>query len=471
MKRLINNFLKNENNLLFYTVVLSLVLFSIIPSLRILFHDSIMVGDISYYHIRIADYLRSNQIPDKDPLTGSPYTLNPYHLLLAKTSLLFGLYWSSILIPFFLGMSSSILLYLILKKLGINKFTRFLIITIFIFSPLSLYTFSTSNAYALPLTLFMAGFYFFIQEKKHYMPLSVIFFSSLSFFDFEIILFSSLIIISYLFYKRDFVLKSVLSLLFIIIIAAINKKFEISQLNISSLSLTNIVSDLGAYYGFGVFNIFLAFIGLYIVWRMKKYILPYLLLLFIVVLSLYFNPLVLYLNLIFAILSGYSLTAFVVLNWRLQPIKFLTILIIACGLLFSAVSYLNRISNELPDKDIVKAMEWLKDNSQDNKIVFSSGKNTDWINTIANRQTVIIHQNKNRSLIEQANELFQSRNLEKTKGIMKGCNISYILITKEMRNGGVWVKEDQGLLFLFRNKREFRQVYYNQGAEIWDVLK
>jgi hypothetical protein len=40
-----------------------------------------------------------------------------------------------------------------------------------------------------------------------------------------------------------------------------------------------------------------------------------------------------------------------------------------------------------------------------------------------------------------------------------------------MRKGLVWTKEDEGLLFLFSNKDEFRKVYDREGIEIWKINK
>ena len=46
-----------------------------------------------------------------------------------------------------------------------------------------------------------------------------------------------------------------------------------------------------------------------------------------------------------------------------------------------------------------------------------------------------------------------------------------IWIDSQMKDGQVWTKEDEGLLFLFSNKETFRRVYNKEGIEIWEVRK
>ena len=38
-----------------------------------------------------------------------------------------------------------------------------------------------------------------------------------------------------------------------------------------------------------------------------------------------------------------------------------------------------------------------------------------------------------------------------------------------MKEGKVWAKPDQGLLFLLRNNQAFAKVYDSNGMEIWQV--
>ena len=66
--------------------------------------------------------------------------------------------------------------------------------------------------------------------------------------------------------------------------------------------------------------------------------------------------------------------------------------------------------------------------------------------------------------------LFSTRNLVTAKDLLEKNQISYIFITDEMRDGLVWKRENEGLLFLLGNEEEFKNVYNRSGYEIWKVI-
>ena len=68
---------------------------------------------------------------------------------------------------------------------------------------------------------------------------------------------------------------------------------------------------------------------------------------------------------------------------------------------------------------------------------------------------------------EDSNNLFYNRSLKETKKLLNKYNISYIWIDNEMKEGLVWTKEKQGLLFSLRNKEIFKNIYSKEGVEIW----
>jgi hypothetical protein len=69
------------------------------------------------------------------------------------------------------------------------------------------------------------------------------------------------------------------------------------------------------------------------------------------------------------------------------------------------------------------------------------------------------------------NKLFYSRDLTKVLNIFNEFKISYIFITPEMKNGLVWSKDNEGLLYLLNtNPNHFSLIYNNNGFEIWRVL-
>ena len=54
--------------------------------------------------------------------------------------------------------------------------------------------------------------------------------------------------------------------------------------------------------------------------------------------------------------------------------------------------------------------------------------------------------------------------------IFSEFKISYILITPEMKNGLVWSRNNEGLLYLLKNNPDvFKMIYNNEGVEIWRI--
>ena len=68
------------------------------------------------------------------------------------------------------------------------------------------------------------------------------------------------------------------------------------------------------------------------------------------------------------------------------------------------------------------------------------------------------------------NDIFYSRNINKTLDLINENNLTYILITKEMKQGQVWTSNDQGLLFLIRYYASFKNIYDDDNIELWQVL-
>lgn len=466
--------------ILLCSLLLAIIILLIIPLIRFYYFDSILLGQTPYYHARMAQHIQDKGIPPKDPLMPRPYILNPYHLLLAATSYFFGVYLSSILIPFLLGILSVILFYLILDKLNLEPLKKVLTIAILIASPAFIYTFSTSNSYALPIFLLLLAFYLFIQEKKLFLILSALLFILLSLFSPINSIIAIFLLFSYSINNKPKLKNFYCILPLIILISLLSHlpfylRYGLPQkiTFISSNILINSISDLGGTMGFGVFNLLLIAIGLYVIWKIKKQLIPYSLLFILILTSFYLSHTNLYLNFIFAILAGHGFLTLLKMKWSIKLIKTLTTIILICGLVFSSISYINRISLLPPDKPIINSLEWFA--SQPPGIVLSHYTNGFWIETIGKKPVLLdplpSYLPSPNIRFNHSAKIFYSRNLAKTKALLNSYNISYIWINAAMLQGQVWTKEQQGLLFLFRNNETFKNIYHSKDVEIWKVLR
>ncbi len=457
-----------------YSILLTVIVLSIIPLIRVFYFNSILPEDEPYYHARMATYLMENKVPSQDPLVDRPYHLQPYHLLLGISTKIFGIYFASLIIPYLFGIISIIFLNFIFRKLKFRSLKTFLILLILILSPVFIYTFSVSNSYCISIFLLILGFYLFIKEKK-----------ILSMFVFSIaVLFSVLnlfigIGILFIFSMRDKnlrkrfypILAAMLIVAFIFYIPFIYYYGFPKMLGITGSMLVMFISELGGKFGFNMFNILLALLGMYFIWKSKKQVFAYSLLVLFTAAFFYFNYIGIYLNVIVAILAGYGFYGLMKMKWTLKSVKKLTALVLVLSLLFSAGFYIARVSSAMPDNAMIESLEWLREESDKEDVVFSHYSNGFWVEAVSQRRVMLDNYHnyiKSPDLrFNDSNEIFSSRNLENTIKLLDKYGIKYIFITPEMKKGLVWEREKEGLLFLFRNEQTFKKAYDKDDIEIW----
>lgn len=469
-----------ENKVLVYSLILTIVILLIIPYIRLFYYDNLLIGEQPYYHIRVAQHILEKGIPLNDPLIDSPYLLQPFHLVLAGLFSFLSISLSSFLLPFLLGGLSVIFFYLILKELRISILNKFFALFILIISPVFIYTFSTLNSYSLSVFVLLLAFFLFIKKQKFFFILSLILFAVIPFFNFVSVIFSVAILLIYSLNNKKKI-KQFYNILFIVIIIALIRyiiyliKYGIPHFSLNSVVFVNYLSELGGLLSFGIFNLILAAIGLYLIWNKKKQILGYLVLFIAIIFSLYFNPVNIYLNFIFAISAGYAFVSIVKMRYSLMIIKKLTIVLLLFGLIFSTISYTAIVSGIFPDKSVVNSLEWLKANSKPEDVIFSHYAKGNWIQAIAQRPVLLnsnfIYIEDVKTKLNDSDIIFYSRTLKKTVSLLDQYNISYIWIDSEMKKELVWTKEEEGLLFLFSNKEKFKRVYSKEGIEIWKIKR
>ena len=479
-----------EKNTLVYVMLAAAIVLLIPHLVRFLFYNNIMIGDESYYHATIA-----KQIIEQKSLIHDPnYVFNPYHLVLASAGYFIGVEFASKLIPLSLGMLSILFFYLILKEFKIEIKKRFVISLILIISPSFIYLSTMSNIYSVPVFMTLLGVYLLFKKNIFLTVLSSLAFAAaISFGIFNSLLVIT-IIISYLIdetqkekvsletKKPRFSFKSkkaavFLFMLFIISVLCFPLYFQQRTKVLPAANmLQGSISDLGALIGIGVFNILLAIVGFFLIWKKRKeYSFIFLPFLIMFMFFFYTKNVIVYLTFIFSILAGHAFFKIKNMDWQVKMIKNLTVLLMICGLAFSTISYLNRVSNMQPDNEVIKSLDWLKHYSRQDEIVFSHYSKGFWINSIAERPVVtdkmFEYYPNAEERFNDSLEIFYSRNLKNTKSLLEKYNIHYIWIDNEMKNGLVWEEEQQGLLFLFRNNETFNNIYNNQGIEIWEIKK
>src|SRR3989344_5698979 len=411
----------------YYAVIVALVL--ILPFLFRL--NSPLPGDENYLIDRLSHTISENRnLYDDLSFGGMPIT-RPL-----GTILLFSLFnrfrdIAFVLLPIICGILSVILFVKILNKLNISKDIIFVSFFILVLSNAFLYNFIT-------------GFFLFVF---------------------------------YLIYKKE--KRTLFIYLLSVLITGFTAFFwQIRSYGFPSLAFNNFAAFLQniltEFNGFGVgLPIFiLGLIGLKKLWE-KKYdnIISYLFLIFLFVLTYLNTRLVIYLSFLLSYLAAVGLIHIYNIKWESLDTKKITIFIMILSILFSGFSYIVKFKAISPTEEMNDALLYLKENTDEESVIFSHYNNGMLISSIAFRKNFIdksftyIPGIKKR-LNDQEN-LFYSRNLKRSSSILDRYDVQYILITNDMKHGLVWNDENEGLLFVLKFSENFIKVYDKNDIEIW----
>lgn len=428
-----------RRDVLLYSLFFAVVVLSVVPFVRFLFFDSLFPSSEPYHHLLIAK---------------SAGLSMPYHYLLSLHPL----------VPFFigplLGLFSVVLCFFVLDKLGFRPLHSFTALLILVSSPAFIYLFSVPNPYSLSVFFVLLGYLLFLYHPfASFFPFAfAVFFHPLNLVFILFIILAHSVNFSISFPRYLFLF---LSLVFLFFHVSLFANFH--DIVVSPNPLVSSVSDLGGLYGFGIFAVLLSFLGLYNVWLSKKQLVPYSLLFIVVLLSFYFPFVNLFLNFLLSFFAAYGFMALVDMKWRIAVVRSLTVFLLVCGIVFSSLAYLNFLSGLPPSPSFVSSLEELQ--SQPYGVVFSHPKNSFFINYFADKPVLP----DSFFFTDDADSLFFSRNLDTTRSLLEKYNISYVVVDSGMTHGLVWSDDGQGLLFLFRNSKTFKNLYSSDDLDIWLV--
>jgi len=472
----------NKKNIFTYLIILAIIILLIPILARLLSNNPSYLGSNAYYHTRIAQTIKEKGVPTTDFLSygGREYSPNIYHLILAGISFIIPLNILLFIIPLILGIFSLILFHSILKRLRQKKQLISLSALILIMSPIFIYLFTTTNQNNIPIFLNLFAIYFFLSKSKNKKYLFAIIPLTIAAFFNILHAIIPILLIFFLATTKNKKSKAIkLSIAPLLVLLTYHLPFYIKN----GISLTpdfvkinffnSFISEFGAIISFGIFTIILTLMGIMNLRENKKTTLFYTIILALLFISYHIINLRIYLNFIVAFLAAHSFLVLINQKWELKAIKKLTVLIIICGLLFSTVTQLNVLSNSQPSKEAIFSLEWLK--NQPPGKVFSHYSNGFVIQKISEKPTIMD------SLFEYAPNLettykdsqllFNSRRLKNTTQVINKYDITYIWIDNQMKNGQVWINQDQGLLFLLQHSDNFKNIYSLNNIEIWMYTK
>ncbi|MEM4247842.1 MAG: hypothetical protein QXH80_01125 [Candidatus Nanoarchaeia archaeon] len=462
---------------IFLVMAIGIIFMAVVPLIRVFFYESSLPLEMPYYDSLLSQHISENGITRQEPFIQRYYAVQPYHLLLVPFIKLIG-NTALMIFPIVFGATSLIIFYHILKKLNFRHEKIFLIMLVLILTPNFIYTFSIAGSQALALMLALLTLYLFMLHKKQYKILTVVLCAIAPLFNFlNAALLLAVLLIFALGEKTKLKQLYSCAIATVAVIVFHAKMFGMPKLTtfLQKSMLRNFVADFGALTGFSLFNLLLALLGLYLVWRTRKYLLAYALLFLFIIASLYTNAVHAHLNIIFALFAGTALLSLANMPWRIHAVKYLTIIILISGLALSTFSTMSVLAKSQPHNEIIESLNWLKSHTSKEDKIFSHYTKGFWIESIAHR-SVLLDSNlastpNAAQLYNDSNTIFNSRNLETTTAILDKYSIDYIFIDKDMKSGQVWTEPEQGLQFILANSEMFKKIYAKEGIEIWKYEK
>ena len=451
----------------------------LLPQLfRIYSGNPTVMGGEPYYHARLADMILEGNYKTNDWLIygGRQLDLTPYHFVLAGASYITGTDFALRSVPVLIGILSALVFYLILRRFRADRLMSIVSVVILSSSPVFIYTFnSTQDSLALLFTLI--GAYFFFGNDRKSIFLSIVFFMMASLFSlFNVLLIViPLLIYSFARKRKQKVSMAIFFLLaFVYLVKPTPVFYKLTP--ISGDVLTEVISDIGGMFGIGIFYFILAIIGIIATWNDKKRYYPFYMILILLGAAFYFagSYVMVYMNFYLSIFAALGFIKIKEINWQMKMVKNLTFIIIVCGLLFSMISFSTRIADLPPYSRTFTSLQWLKENSKE-EFVASHYLNGYFIEYIAERPVLIDGYSISAEDLSgrQADlySLFHATELNRAEDIMKRYGIRYVMVTSDMKQGIVWERPDEGLLYLFRNNETFKNVYSSKEIEIWKYIK
>lgn len=434
-----------------------------------------------YFNQRLADLVQGMNIPETDPLSfgsrdffypiGTPFLLHNIEKIIPSSLVLN-------VLPFILGILFVMLCFSVLKKYEIEENVVLISSIVLIFSPPFVYTFSIFNSFTIPVFLNIFAVYLLLKENKLFNAIAVVLFLLIPFFGYIHAIFSLIFLVFYYLNRHKLFVKvtsiSIVALL-IFIYWRMFTSFSFSYLMQEKDLLLRTVSEFGGNFGISLFSVFLIFFGLRHLWKDKyKYSQVYISILVIFLIFLVNQKTSVYLTLVMSPIIALGLIELYNSRWESFIIKNITLILLVSGLIFSGLGFVAKIPQLPPSQDMAESLQFIRDNSNPEDVVFSHYTNGIFINAIALRPNVLDenfmyapHLNER---IEDSNVLVKSRDFELTKSILERYNVRYVYITPEMKNGLVWNEPEEGLLFVLKFSGDnFMRVYSQGGIEIWRV--
>jgi len=436
----------SERASVFYLFLVSCVALCLPGLFRLLNHNSTFPGFFSYFHLEMMENFTFS-------------SFNAYHALLSFFPFDYLVFY---VVHLVISLACVFLLYRLLFLLGFATERRFLVCVIFAVSPPFIFFVSFLNHFVMLFLLLLAGFnlLFFKGWPRYF---SIFLLSLVAFFD----IFSALVTISFLlvlFWFSQDRFTAVTAATVLLITLLVRPPLFLQFDFLPWYWFVSFFSDFGGLFGLGFFSVLLAVVGFFSSGP-KHLTFARLFLVAFLAVSFFASSALIFLNVFVCFFAGLGFFSLLKRHWRVDFLHYLTVLVLCSGLLFSLLSYVDRVSVSLPDQSIVDALFWLEQNAP-GEVVLSSAERSFWVSFAASKPFVDPRSPNFARSLNVSNSIFESRDLKFVSGVFSNHSISYLFLDSSLK-AQLWPRDNTGLLLLLRNER-FKKVYDRKGVEIWE---
>jgi hypothetical protein len=413
-------------------------------------NKSIIIDDKAYDIIRKAEFnLKTDPLADKKWDTNADLLLKPFLYL-------FEIKWAIFLACILL---LAVTLFFSYKSLDNNYIFAFVLGL----SPAFIYVFSNYSDMTISATL-LSIFIYLIKKEKY--KLSSLVSILLYFFNVYLYLFSVLALATVFLMKKVKIVDIIAS----VVPLAWVRMDNFGALSYTQKVLQSIFVDFGSLYGISIICLVLGIIGLFAFGKKNKEMIIFSII-SVAVLFMNLESGVILLTIALAFFSSKIIMQFIEDKWENEYLKTISIILLFSSLLFTGLSYSNSLLKHRYDPLFYDALGWLNESDSCNGTVLSHPNYGYKIKFFANKtifmDSEMYYNRENKGKVEDLDLLFKSRRYNETKMILDRWNIACVMITKEMKEGKVWKKDNEGLVFVIGSQKEFFKIYSNNNVEIW----
>jgi len=426
-------------------IVLALIFVALPHYLRLAHGNPTLAGIQPYYHAHLAMEGRFEQ---------------PYDFILAGTYKILG-EWAFRIVPALFAFLSSILLWLFLRTANVAENVQVWTLLSYVLSPMLIALSLLGTPHGFIICCILAGTILLFRESKWW--LAGVAFFVLAGLSGTLAIVSSLTFLLIVFlwkgtYQKQFLTSMAVTIVFFAFRSPPSIEFP--------SSLLQFVSDLGGVYGLSIFALLLAFVGTVLVWSHKaRYYGAFAVCCMFLVGCFFFPSLLVYANMLIAILDGVALSRLASRKWKLSFLRNASLLVLFCGLLFSSISHGVSLADMAPNSAFFEALKFPRG------IVLTHESYGFWVEYAGHKAIIdpLWRERGEDDLFWDVSAMFSSTNLDDTRQLLDKHRVTHVLLSKEMSQGLVWEKEEQGLAFLVTNVETFKKIHDGNEFKVWVV--